>query len=113
MNRDRKRELAAAYRERKARPGVYAVRCTASGEAWVGGSRDLADGRKNGLWFSLRLGSHPNRALLAAWKAHGEAAFVYEELELLDSEALSGWLLDQALKDAIAAWRGRLGAGAL
>lgn len=111
MNRDRKRELTAAWKERKVRPGVYAVRCVASGEAWVGGSRDLATNRQNSLWLGLRMGSHPNRAMVAAWKAHGETAFVYEELQDLDGETLTGWLLDQALKDAVAAWREQLGAG--
>lgn len=111
MNRDRKRELTAAYKERKVRPGVYAVRCTTSGEAWIGTSRDLTASRRNSLWFGLRMGSHPNRAMVAAWKAHGEASFVFEELEELDGETLSGWLLDQALKDAMAAWREQLNAG--
>lgn len=111
MNRDRKRELTSAYKERKTRPGVYAVRCTASGEAWVGTSRDLNSSRRNSIWFGLRLGSHPNRAMVAAWKAHGEDSFIYEELEELDGESLSGWLLDQGLKDAMAAWRAQLGAG--
>lgn len=113
MNRDRKRELAAAYKERKVRPGVYVVRCTASGEAWVSSSRDLSANRQNSLWFGLRMGSHPNRAMLAAWKAHGEASFIYEELQALDGEALTGWLLDQALKEAAAGWREQLGAGAV
>ncbi len=109
MNRDRRRALTAAWKERKARPGVFAVRCTATGETWIGRSAELAN-RQNSVWFSLRLGSHPNRAMLAAWKAHGEAAFAYEELEALDPD-LEGWLLEQALKDAVAAWRDRLGAG--
>jgi hypothetical protein len=45
-----------------------------------------------------------------AWRDHGEAAFAYEELQIIDSDGLSGWSLDQALKDASAAWRERLGA---
>lgn len=111
MTPDRKRALRTAFRERPVRPGVYAVRCAASGEVWVGSSRDLSTNRRNSLWFSLRLGSHPNRAMLAAWTAHGEAAFGFEELEVLDGVDRTGWLLDQALKDAAAAWRERLGAG--
>lgn len=109
MNRDRKRELTAAYRERKARPGVFAVRCAAGGQVWVGSSRELLN-RQNGIWFSLRQGSSLNRTMQQAWRDHGEAAFVYEELQVIDGEGLSTWSLDQALKDAAAAWREQLAA---
>lgn len=111
MSRDRKRELTAAYKERKARPGVFAVCCVASGQTWVGSSRELAN-RQNGFWFSLRLGTSLNRAMQQAWREHGEAAFTYEELQVIEDEQLSAWSLDQALKDAAAAWRGQLGAAA-
>lgn len=109
MNRDRRRELTAAYRERKARPGVFAVRCAAGGQVWVGSSRELLN-RQNGIWFSLRQGSSLNRTMQQAWRDHGEAAFVYEELQVIDGEGLSAWSLDQALKDAAAAWREQLAA---
>lgn len=111
MNRDRRRELTAAYKERKARPGVFAVRCTASGLSWVGTSRAL-DNRQNGIWFALRRGSSLNKTMQQAWREHGEAAFAYEELQVIDGEDLSDWSLDQALKTAGAAWRARLEAAA-
>jgi hypothetical protein len=111
VNRDRRRELTAAYRERKARPGVFAVRCAAGGQVWVGSSRELLN-RQNGIWFSLRQGSSLNRTMQQAWRDHGEAAFVYEELQVIDGEGLSAWSLDQALKDAAAAWREQLAAAA-
>ncbi len=111
MNRDRKRALTAAYRERKARPGVFAIRCAACAGAWVGTSRELAN-RQNGIWFALRMGTSLNRAMQQAWRDHGEAAFTYEELQVLDGDDLSAWSLDQALKDAGAAWRERLQAAA-
>ena len=111
MSRDRKRALTAAYKERKARPGVFAVRCLAAGQVWVGTSRDLTS-RQNGIWFALRMGTSLNRAMQQAWREHGEAAFTYEDLQVLDGDGLSTWLLDQALKDAAAVWRDRLGASA-
>ena len=109
MNRDRKRELTAAYKERKARPGVFAVRCAAGGQVWVGSSRELLN-RQNGIWFSLRLGSHPNRALVQAWKEHGEAAFTYDVVEELPDDERSQWELTNALKDLSAKWRETLNA---
>jgi len=111
VNRDRKRALTAAYKERKARPGVFAVRCVASGQAWVGASRELAN-RRNGIWFALRLGTSPHKAMQQAWRDHGEAAFAYEELQVIDGDDLSVWSLDHALKEAAAGWRDRLGAAA-
>lgn len=112
MSRERKRELTAAYKERKARPGVFAVRCLASGQVWVGSSRELTN-RQNGFWFSLRLGTSLNKAMQQAWRDHGEAAFAYEEMHVIEGEGLSAWSLDQALRDAAADWRERLGAAAV
>jgi hypothetical protein len=112
MNRDRKRELTAAYKERKVRAGVFVVRCEASGEAWVSATRELHN-RRNSVWFSLRLGSHPNARMVAAWRANGEASFAYEELQVFEDETLTGWSLDQALKDAALKWREALDARAL
>ncbi len=111
MNRDRKRALTAAYKERKARPGVFAVRCAGSAQVWVGHSRELAN-RQNGIWFALRLGTSLHKGMQQAWREHGEAAFSYEELQVIDGEGLSAWSLDQALKDTAAAWREQLGAAA-
>jgi hypothetical protein len=110
MNRDRKRALTAAYKERKPRPGVFAVRCVADGQTWVGASRELAN-RQNGIWFALRLGTSLNKGMQQAWRGHGEAAFTYEELQVIGAEDLSAWSLDQALKAAAADWREQLGAG--
>jgi hypothetical protein len=66
--------------------------------------------RQNGLWFSLRLGSHPNRALVQAWKDHGEAAFTYEVVEELPDAERSQWEMTNALKDLSARWREALSA---
>jgi len=110
MSRERRRELLDAYRERKDRPGVFVVRCAASGQCWTGATDNL-DTRQNGVWFSLKLGSHPGRSLQAAWKAHGEAAFVFEILEVLETEeGLDRWTRSARLKAAEARWREALGA---
>jgi hypothetical protein len=110
MDRQSRRDAVRDYKERKLSAGVYAVRCTASGQAWVGAARDL-DQKQNGIWFGLRTGAHVNREMQAAWKAHGEAAFVYERLELVDTEGASRLGIDTLLKAAEARWRGELGAG--
>lgn len=92
---DRKVAIAA-YKERKTACGVFAIRCSASGQVWVGESRHL-DTQQNGLWFSLRLGSGRNRTLQQAWNDHGEAAFSFEPLERL-ADVTSDYLLRSTLK---------------
>ena len=87
-----RKALVRDYRDRKVEAGVYAVRCAASGEVWVGGTPDLST-RQSGLWFMLRHGTHSEKTLQAAWKAHGESAFSFEPLEVMDDEALGPLML--------------------
>jgi len=110
MDKQSRREAVRDYKERKAAVGAFAVRCTPSGQAWVGTSRDL-DQQQNRIWFGLKTGGHPNRELQAAWREHGEAAFAFEPLEVLDTEGASRMGVDMLLKDAEAVWRDKLGAG--
>ena len=112
MDKARKREIARAYAERTRVEGVFAVRCTASGEVWVSSSRNL-DTQKNSVWFALRMGGHPNKAAQAAWRAHGEDAFSYEIVEALSSESLTPMGFRDLLKTRERHWRDSLGAGAL
>jgi hypothetical protein len=108
---DRKAAIAA-YKERKPALGVYAVRCAASGELWVGATPNL-DTIRNRLWFGLRLGNDPHPDLQAAWRLHGGDAFSFEILERLpDEEGDAGepFLRQALLKERAAAWRARLGA---
>jgi hypothetical protein len=107
-----RKALVRDYKDRKVEPGIYAVRCVATGETWVGGTRELAT-RQNGIWFSLRQGSHREAALQAAWKAHGEAAFVFETLEVIDDEGMGDLGRASALTERRAVWRETLGARGL
>ena len=111
MDRETRKAAVAAYKERKPAHGVYAVICTATGEAWVGCSRHL-ETERNGLWFALRLGTSPYRSLQAAWTQHGEREFRFEELDRLreDFPALSR---ADELKKRRALWCARLQATAL
>jgi len=108
MKADRK-QLTRDYLERKVEAGAFSVRCQATGEVWVGTTADLAS-RQNGVWFSLRLGSHPNRALQTVWTREGEAAFNFEVLEALPDETRSAYEQASQLKDLDKAWREKLGA---
>lgn len=111
MDRQARKAAVAAYKEKKPAYGVFAVICNATGEAWVGASANV-DTHRNRLWFGLRLGSSPHKALQGAWGAHGEAEFRFEELDRLreDFPALSR---ADELKKRQALWRARLNASDL
>jgi hypothetical protein len=107
---DRKAAIAA-YKEQKVCAGIYAVRCTVSGEAWVGRSANL-DTARNRVWFMLRTGSHSHSGLLQAWRTHGEDAFTFEVVETL-SEEDAAHFRDKRLKQRLEHWRTALGAEAI
>lgn len=111
MTQADRRALVASYKERKTIAGVFAVICSATGEAWVGKSRHI-DTHRNGLWFALKLGSYPNRALQSVWREHGEKGFRFEELDRLSAD-VSDLERDGELKRRAALWSARLQASAI
>jgi hypothetical protein len=111
MTRPDRKALIAAYKDQPTVAGVFAVICTATGEAWVGRSRHI-DTQKNGLWFSLRQGASPFGSLQQAWREHDEADFRFEQLDRLP-EDISPMARDMELKERAVRWRERLRANAL
>ncbi len=112
MKSEARKAAVAAYKERKTAPGVFVVRCAASGEAWVGEWSDVAT-IQNRIWFSLKQGAHPNRDLLAAWKQHGESQFSFEVVERLDEKDDAFFSPNAFLKERAAHWRKALSAKAI
>jgi hypothetical protein len=111
MDRPARKAAIAAFKDRKSSYGVYAVLCLATGEAWVGQSRNL-DSQQNGLWFSLKHGGSPYPTLQAAWNLHGADAFKFEDLDRLrdDFPALNR---PNELKRRQSLWATRLHATAI
>ncbi len=103
-----RKEANKKFKERETLRGVFALRCTATGQVWVGPSRNLA-ATKNSLWFRLRNGIYPDQILQKEWSAHGEQAFQYEILEKLDDDLLPLELTD-LLKEKKRLWIAQLGA---
>jgi len=67
MHSTAEREAAIRkFKERKPRLGVFAVRCTAAAQTWVGSARNL-DATKKRFWFCLRSGVHPDKSLQCEW----------------------------------------------
>lgn len=111
MKSEARKAAIAACKERKIMAGVYLVRCQASGEIWVGQWLDL-EKIQTRLWFALRHGAHPNRALLDAWRRHGESHFSFDILEKIDDETTSLFRAAE-LKERADFWRDKLGAGSI
>lgn len=105
---DRRREAIRDYKQRQVDRGTFAIRCTATGETWVGTALDLSNAGNRERFF-LRQGRHRDRALQACWNAHGEASLVFETLEPL-GDAVPEVAARDELKSAAARWIATLGA---
>lgn len=112
MDKSRRKELVGAYNEIKPPKGVFCVRCAATGQAWVATSKNLTQ-QQNGVWFQLKHGGHPNRALQALWSERGEGDFTFEVMEEIDEEGLTPLGFSDLLKTKARDWREALGAQAL
>jgi hypothetical protein len=106
MDKQDRKLAISRYKERKSISGVYAVICTATGEVWVGTSRNL-EAQKNSLWFSLRMKSSPFANLQQVWTTQGETDFRFEELDRL-ADDFSDLLRSDELKKRRALWAERL-----
>lgn len=88
ISKAEKKEAARQFKERKPSPGIYALRCSATGRAWVDSSPNL-DAAQNSQFFQLRQRLHRNNELQTEWNAHGEASFRFEVLEKLSEDTPS------------------------
>ena len=66
MKTEARKAAIAAYKETKSTPGIFALRCTATGAAWVGRAADLATIR-NRLTFTLARGAHNGDDFFDSW----------------------------------------------
>ena len=111
MDRSERKAAVSAYKERKAVAGVYAIRCAATDEQWVGTAPDLST-----IWtrrtFALKQGVETNQALQSAWNLHGAESFAFRILEEIDLDELT-YGRERALKERVAHWRELLGAAAV
>ncbi len=111
MDRSERKAAVSAYKERKTIAGMYAIRCAATGEQWVGSAPDLST-----IWtrrsFALRQGVETNKALQSAWTVHGPEGLAFRILEEIDLEQLT-YGRERALKERIQHWRETLGAAAI
>ena len=111
MDRSERKAAVSAYKERKPVAGMYAIRCAATDEQWIGAAPDLST-----IWtrrtFALRQGIETNRSLQSAWTLQGPESFAFRVLEEIDLEQLP-YGRERALKERVAHWRQVLGAAAI
>ena len=113
ISKDRKADIRRASKEAKPPMGVYRI-AISGGDAVSGSDKVFVDfavdlaARFNRHKFELKMGSHRNKELQAAWNAHGEAAFAFEVLDELerDDDAREG--PDQGLRVLAEMWLGKL-----
>ena len=106
MKSEDKKAAIADYKKRKNAAGIFAVRCAASKQVWVGQTLTL-DTIQNRIWFSLRAGTHSKRELQSAWSEHGADSFTFEPLEQLEEEEIT-YVRDTLLKERVTHWRTEL-----
>ena len=81
MDRQQRREAAAAYKARRMQGGVFQIRNTANSRILLRHTTDLR-GSRNRFQFAQMTGSCVDYALQADWGRDGRA-FVFEVLETL------------------------------
>jgi hypothetical protein len=85
LSKEFRKEAIRKFKEQKPGVGIYAVRCTATGQAWVGISRNL-EAERNSCWFRLRNKLHQEKSLQQQWDDNGEPAFEYEIVDRIDPD---------------------------
>lgn len=105
MKGEARKAAVSAYKERKVVAGIFAVRCQATGQVWVGHAPNV-ETIQTRQWFTLRQGAHPRQDLLEAWRTHGEEQFTFEVLERIADDAPSSH--PSLLKNLAESWREKL-----
>lgn len=80
LDKQKKKELAAAYATSFRPMGVYQIRNTKNGKLYVDGTMDL-EGARNRLEFFKQTNMNTIPELRQDWAACGADAFVFEELD--------------------------------
>lgn len=108
MSKSERKAAIAEYKKRKSVPGIYAVRCAATGQVWVGQALDI-ETIETRIRFGLRTNGNVQKSLQAAWNEHGETAFSFEQLELIDGDG-PATARDSLMKDRLSHWKAELSA---
>ena len=82
MEKQKKKEILAAYKDRTVVGGIYAIKNTVNGKIQILSTTDL-QGSKNRFEFSKKTNSCVTMKIQEDWKNFGSDAFAFELLEEL------------------------------
>lgn len=82
MDKLRKKEMTAQYKQTPLPMGVYQIRCLAEPKCYIETAKNLK-GKMNGDVFKLSAGNHVNKGLQTAWNLYGKDRFTVDILEEL------------------------------
>lgn len=87
MDKEKRKQLQEAYKNRRPQMGVIAITCRATEESFLCACSVTKAGFNRSL-LQLGIGSHPNKRLQELWKQYGEAGFDQRVAETLEYENL-------------------------
>ena len=85
MDKEKRKELQSAYRNREVVGGVYCIKCSGNGRVWMRSTVDM-EGTKNRVLFSLKMKGAPEPAMLRECLEYGWESFSFVVLEELKKE---------------------------
>ncbi|MFD0670308.1 GIY-YIG nuclease family protein [Cohnella sp. GCM10027633] len=90
LDKQKKKELSAAYAQSPRAMGIYQIRNTENGKVLVDGTLDL-EGARNRFAFSRQTNMNSVFEYKDDWQTFGSSAFVFEELDrIAPREELAG-----------------------
>ncbi len=103
---ERRKELLEQYKQMIKEAGVYQIRNTIDQRVFVTATPDLKN--MNGRRFELNMGGFRNAELQKDWNRLGEAAFVFEVLEVLEEKEEGFFDKKEELKKLEKKWLDKL-----
>jgi len=85
LDKEKKKALISAYKERKQIGGVFVIKNTVTGQMLLMSTLDL-QGAKNSFHFAQKVGGCFHMKLQEVWKEFGGEAFIMEVLEELKKQ---------------------------
>lgn len=86
MNADRKKQLKDAYKAKPVVGGIYCIRCSGNGRAYIQPSVDI-EGLQNRYRFAIDMGTSPDPSLRGEWEKYGSSSFSFTVLDRLEKKA--------------------------
>jgi hypothetical protein len=83
MERLSKKEIKEQYKNRTLTGGIYCIKCSGNGRAWIKATNDI-EGQRNKFHFFVSTDSCPEPTMRPDWLQYGAEAFSFSVLEKLE-----------------------------